>query len=158
MRWYSSAFNFNVPNKGRKHTFNFAYLGRRAGVYIIKENETVVYVGKSLFWLKQTLLNHFTKYTKDRASEHYRANYFEMRELWNYSAAAIEVPYHHDTTKKQVEKEVTWLEWYLINYFDPRDNVKSKIEYPVSPPNKKDWFDEGFIQDEIADGDDELPF
>lgn len=90
------------------------------GVYIIMENEKIVYVGMGSTQTNKALYKHFERYKKDRETSHYRANYFATRDIFQYQAAVIEIP--HGTLKEVLE-----LENYLILYLDPLDNRKGVI-------------------------------
>lgn len=112
--------------KLKRPVFSFRYLINVPGVYIIMENEKIVYVGMSASKVSKALYQHFVKHGKDRHGSHYRANYFQTREQFEYRAVIIEVPFV-GKNQTQITREVLELEKYLIWYLDPLDNRKGVI-------------------------------
>ncbi len=104
--------------------FSFRYVNV-PGVYIIMENEKIVYVGMGK-QINKALYKHFEQYRKDRNTSHYRANYFVTREAFSYQAAVIEVPWI-DRQREEIYRDTKALEDYLIWYLDPLDNKKGII-------------------------------
>jgi hypothetical protein len=48
---------------------------RIPGLYFIKENDVLVYIGKSAYNVKQVLYRHFQQWNPDRTCRHYRVSY-----------------------------------------------------------------------------------
>lgn len=124
------------------------------GVYIIMENEKIVYVGLGTTRVGKALYQHFLRYRKDREGAHYRANYFLTRDAFLYKAAIIEIPWI-GRSQGDISKDVSDLENYLILYFDPRDNVKGvisedSIAVEVLADNWKALVVEGLSPEEIV--------
>ncbi len=120
---------------------NFRFTLARAGVYIIRENGKVVYIGFSATNLYKTMHRHFQQ--------------------WNHRGQPV-VTYVNKFRRNKYTVSVTLtgartaalLETALIRKYKPRDNP-GKIEFALSKPEKKianDWIKEKTIADK------DLPF
>lgn len=118
---------YAYKNGKRICTFSKASYNVRGGTYIIRENENVVYVGMSVKWLYQAMYNHFSPYQLDRHSQHYRVEYSETLDKYDYTVALIEVP-AIGRSEKCFKEEVFSFEKYLIKQLNPRDNIKEVEE------------------------------
>lgn len=90
------------------------------GVYIIKENNKVVYIGYSGYDVKQTLYRHFQKWNDKRHPETKRVQRIERVTYYNKN-------FDNDNYLIKVvfcktAKEAEQLESALIKKFRPRDN------------------------------------
>lgn len=116
---------------------------KKAGVYIIKENGIVVYVGMSKSCVVEAMYRHFYRW-KDWREE--RVTYYASLGLFQYECAIL--VFNSDTVE-QVERA-------LIFSMKPRDNKNLYEEYFVEKiENKIEQENE-----QQTDGDDErdLPF
>ena len=109
----------------------------KAGVYFIKEDNKLVYIGHSTSDLYTTILRHFHRGQRERVS-----NYNDRMYSNNYTVRVI------FTTSKQA---LDW-EGVLINKFKPRDNEYLKFG---DLKNAKQRY--RFIKTKIDDSD-EVPF
>lgn len=116
--------------------WNFLDFKDRSGVYIIKENGIVVYVGKSVRHISNVLKNHFYPYPQDRKTKHYRVTFYETKNVHKYECAIIEVPIACFRSWQAVSKAVEELETALIRHFNPKLNVKGK----VFTSSKEEWW------------------
>lgn len=89
---------------------------KAAGVYIIKENDKVVYIGMSRSCVVEALYRHFYEWN-DKRGQHVRVTYFDKMRRKNYEVIIM------ITCKEDAPK----LERSLIVSFSPRDN-KEKFE------------------------------
>ena len=87
----------------------------KAGVYLIKENETLVYIGYSKSNLYKTLYRHFQKWDDSWQDT---VTYFNKMTRNNYKVRVVL------TTPAKAKK----LETALINKYKPRDNKKIKYQ------------------------------
>lgn len=120
---------------------NFKFTDGKAGIYIIKENLKVVYVGHSQTNLYKTLYRHFQQWTAQQYVTSYAArikrNSYLISVLLTTPAAA-----------PRIEK-------YFVLQHNPRDN-KAKYNLFNQPEikNEKDEFFKQFREIEAQD----LPF
>ncbi len=121
---------FNGSN-GKKKVCSFkrSIYEERSGVYFIKENDEIVYVGMSNGKLYRTLYHHFYRYIFYHGYVHndkfwtppYRADYSDRLDLHTYEVALIDIPIkgsiiEHGTYIRELERD-------LIEILTPRDNV-----------------------------------
>jgi len=88
----------------------------KSGVYVIKENNTIVYIGMSKSNVWKALYRHFQSWNPDRTGKHYRVCYKNFLNIFHYSVTIIET---HPLNTEKIEEE-------LIRYYGPRDNEKFK--------------------------------
>ncbi len=119
-RKYSTWFNPYTITDIKKFC-NLTYTG--SGVYLIKENDIVVYVGRSLTDVKKTLYRYFQKWTDLRfdKTKNYiaRVTYFSMN-INNYKVKVVLCSSIEDTCT---------LEELLIKTLEPRDNKLKAEKY-----------------------------
>lgn len=89
----------------------------KSGLYIIKENENTVYVGKSDTQLYKTLTRHFQKWEHTSRQVTY--------DVWSadYKVKLIYAP----------KREISDLECKLIEKYNPRDNVQKCLDFSDVP-------------------------
>lgn len=118
-RKYSTWFNpYTIINDKRICTLN--YTG--SGIYLIKENDIVVYVGRSKKDLKNTLYRHFQKWTDlrpEKTNGIARITYHAMN-INNYKVKVVICSNIDD---------VCALEELLIKALEPRDNKLKAEKY-----------------------------
>jgi Uri superfamily endonuclease len=90
----------------------------KKGVYVIKEDGIIVYVGMTNYCLQNVLYRHFQAWNPDRRGVHYRVSYFDRKDYLKYEVAAI-------TEFKNISIENT--EKLLILKHLPRDNRKHVV-------------------------------
>lgn len=119
-RIYSSWFSPYKIEKD-KSICNLTYTG--SGVYLIKENDVVVYIGRSKSNVKKTLYRHFQKWTDLRSDKtrNYiaRVTYHSMN-INNYKVKVVLCNNISDTCA---------LEEILIKALEPRDNKLKAKKY-----------------------------
>lgn len=101
------------------------------GVYIIREGNQVVYVGKSNADIKKTLYRHFQRWTDRRSIDAKKYQIYERvtyhgQDLNNYT---VQVYYCNDTNK------IDLLETTLIFKLKPRDNKQKLQMYTLDQRN-----------------------
>jgi len=108
---YDSKGNCNLKSTGR-------------GVYLIKKNDAVVYVGQSFTDVKKTLYRHFQMWNDLRTTY--------TKKLQNYERVTY---YGQDRTKFKIKvifcKTITDtanLEFLLIKKYRPKDNTNKMID------------------------------
>lgn len=94
-----------------------------SGVYVIKENGVIVYVGLSKVSVYKTAYRHFHKWKDSHVR--YRVSYKEFLEVHKYEVAILELPY----------AECHLLEDTWIHSLQPRDNrdklsTNRRTDYP----------------------------
>jgi len=107
-----------LPTKTKRgKTYGLAGIRKKSGVYFIKENDVLVYVGMSRSNLQEALYRHFQDWSRSWAQR----RVFYKNELHEhvYTVACI-------TTDKD---EAHPLEKCYILEFNPRDNFKRYEEY-----------------------------
>ncbi len=109
----------------KRRTFSADYNGR-GGVYLIKENGIIVYVGMSTNWLHGVMYHHFHPYGVDRQGRHHRVEFSERLSTHTYEVALIEIP-SIGKTYAELEKEARALESRFIREIDPPLNTKGRI-------------------------------
>ena len=109
-------FKFLPPYLSEGKT-TFPTAQNRSGVYLIKENGKIVYIGKSGNNLYRTLYRHFERWT----AKYYVVTYKE--EMWrnNYTVRIV------FCTSNQADR----LEKYLIKRHDPRDNSDMHKDFEI---------------------------
>lgn len=119
-RKYSKWFKPYKELNGKK-VCSLDYTG--SGVYLIKENNIVVYVGRSLKDLKNTLYRHFQKWTDLRSDKQQnyiaRVTYHGL----NLDNFLVKVVICSNT------EDVCALEEILIKALEPRDNKLKAQKY-----------------------------
>jgi hypothetical protein len=104
---YIDVFKSLKSDKGRKTNLSFAF--GKSGVYIIKEDNKIVYIGQSGTNLYRTILRHFQSWN-DRTQA--RVTYIGKLSRHKYKVRVVFVP-----PKKAIQ-----LERDLIAKYKPRDN------------------------------------
>jgi|WetSurMetagenome_2_1015567.scaffolds.fasta_scaffold728884_2 excinuclease UvrABC nuclease subunit len=118
-----------------KTTFNTS---QRPGVYLIKENNIVVYIGYSAYSIYKTMYRHFQAWThKQQQVVTYKQTYAK-----NYTARLI-----YCTPKQAISLERT-----LILKYKPRDNENKYQNYSLNFEDKKNF--ENYVGTQIE----EAPF
>ena len=107
------AYPYKLINGVKHTTFNIRGV---AGVYLIYDNEELVYVGYSGNNLYRTLYHHFTQWNDNKQ---YRAIYSEKH--------VVRVVYC------KTAAQAANLEKALIIKFQPRDNEQKYSEYTTEP-------------------------
>ena len=79
---FQSVFNGRSKNGGRK--ISYPEIKQQAGVYIIKENDIVVYVGMSSSCAIKACYRHFYVWN-DKRGNHYRTTYINQLETHTYT-------------------------------------------------------------------------
>lgn len=116
-------FKFLPPYKSNGRT-NFPETQKRSGVYIIKENGKIVYVGHSSASLYKTLYRHF--------------------QVWNHNGQDV-VTYVHRLKRKKYTVRVIFctpaqaerLERALVLKYKPRDNDLKYKGYQLNAWDQK---------------------
>ena len=111
-------YKFSPPYKNGKCTFKNAW--NKSGVYIIKENNKIVYIGQSGYNLYKTMYRHFQSWDSHQA----RATYNKDNKRKKYSVRMI------FCTPQKAEK----LEVALCKKYNPRD---MKYKYTHTPKDNK---------------------
>ncbi len=131
-----------LPTKNKRgKTYGLSGIRKKTGVYFIKENGILVYVGMSRSNLQEALYRHFQDWQRSWAQK--RVNYLDFSNV--YEVACI-------TTEKD---DAHPLEKCYILEFNPRDNNKrydeyrSQVEIKISDP----YIEGGFYYH-----DSDLPF
>ena len=131
---------------------------RCAGVYVIIENDIVVYVGKSDGHLWQRSYQHFWSHKPDPRGPHYYFEFSQTLDVHDYKMALIQIPglnknFEQIKDFKQITKEVLELENYLTYQFRATVlNKKIIEEKPVIQPIESDF------GDLIPTPDEDIPF
>jgi excinuclease UvrABC nuclease subunit len=97
------------------------------GCYIIKKNDSVIYVGLSYSDVKRTLYRHFQKWT-DLRTDYTKKNQVYERVTYtgqNKSNFKIKVIFC------KTDKEISELEYLLIKKLKPKDNTLKNEIYSV---------------------------
>jgi heterodisulfide reductase subunit A-like polyferredoxin len=124
-----------------------AHHNKKAGVYLIKENENIVYIGMSQSCVVEALYRHFYEWNDVRQFAN-RVTYFNKLHKHNYQVVIMV------TTKQEAAK----LEQSMIITLNPRDN-RERYEEIVEMILKQ----RGYVKKEtqqLVPGipDDDLPF
>lgn len=133
----ASKFFYPYFKKGKalKCSLDHSKVKDRTGVYLIKQNEKIVYVGYSIGSLYKTIYRHFQSWN-DKAQE---------RKVYDKTGVKIRVFF---CTPKQADR----LETFFIQKLKPRDNkqtYQSEIVLNVSETFKK-LTDDDIIVDDYA--------
>ena len=115
-----------LPPYQREHKTTFPKAQKRSGVYIIKENGKITYVGMSGNNLYRTLYRHFEAWTHSQKVLTYQSRLKE----YNYTVRII------FCTRNQAFR----LEKYLIKKYRPRDNDEMYLDYEFK-------YEDGLVQD-----------
>lgn len=137
-------FKFLPPYKENGRT-NFPETQNRTGVYLIKENGKIVYVGKSGYNLYKTLYRHFQEWNhKYQEVISYKGPMYSRRKY------TVRVIY---CTPKQANA----LEKKLIMKYVPRDNTQKYDLFNLPPVEKKyhDQVMDQYFQEDVLN---ELPY
>jgi excinuclease UvrABC nuclease subunit len=97
------------------------------GCYIIKKNDSVIYVGLSYSDVKRTLYRHFQKWT-DLRTDYTKKNQVYERVTYtgqNKSNFKIKVIFC------KTDKEISELEYLLIKKLKPKDNTLKNEIYSI---------------------------
>ena len=154
---------FQPPFEGKRKsraasTFPRKDYKRCAGVYVIIENDIVVYVGKSDGHLWQRSYQHFWSHKPDPRGPHYYVEFSQTLDVHDYKMALIQIPglnknFEQIKDFKQITKEVLELENYLTYQFRATVlNKKIIEEKPVIQPIESDF------GDLIPTPDEDIPF
>ena len=130
-----------LPTSHSNGKTNIAWAKGRKGVYIIKEDNKIVYVGSSSSDLYRTAIRHFQTWNDSMSSE--RVSYKSKLNRHRYTVRIIEA----DNRRLRI------LEAALIEKHNPRDNFKQE---PV-----EDWeIDEAdrVLLEMASISDDDIPF
>ena len=127
-KWMPPYKTLGVPELGWKTETNFKFAQNKIGVYIIKKNGVVVYVGCSTQNVYAQMLRHFEPYKKYLSTTLKNTNYNQRKQLLQ---SGHKKAYHDDyetndyrvrviitNTAKQAED----LERALIKKYNPADN------------------------------------
>lgn len=107
-----------LPTQNKRgRTYGLAGIRKKTGVYFIKENDVLVYVGMSRSNLQEALYRHFQDWSRSWAQK--RVYYKNEIDVHNYTVACI-------TTEKD---EAPIMEKCYILEFNPRDNHMRYEEY-----------------------------
>lgn len=127
---FRDPFIVNSQNKTERPLFR-EYNGR-SGIYIIKENDMIVYVGKSVYWLPVRMYAHLHKVPVDPFGRR-RVGYNDKLSGNCIKVAFIEVPHTlsikgktQKLSKEEIDHYCTILEDKLIRDLQPPDNKKGK--------------------------------
>ncbi len=93
-------------------------IAKKTGLYIIKEDDMIVYIGRTSHCLQKVLYRHFQAWNPDRQSVHRRVTYFDRKNIFQYQVATIVM----DDINK-----ISDAERLLILKYLPRDNHKHVI-------------------------------
>lgn len=102
-------------HKGKGRKTNLAFCYEKSGVYIIKEDNKIVYIGQSGSNIYRTILRHFQSWN-DKTQK--RVTYFGKESRHKYKVRVVLVP----------PKKASQLEADLIAKYKPRDNPE-KLQY-----------------------------
>lgn len=119
--YYKNPFNGIHPNGQKKWTHPKASIPV-AGVYVIKEDGAIVYIGQSQTAIYKTAYRHFQQWN---CIKQYRVTYFNRLEDFNYTLGIYVCP-----PDKAAELEQKWIMKYA-----PRDN-RQWTEYNSLVKNK----------------------
>ena len=136
-------FKFLPPYKPDGKT-NFPYTANRTGVYVIKENGTIVYVGFSGYNLYKTMYRHFQSWHHKTQEV---VSYKSRMGSKNYTVRVIYC----------TAKQAAALEKALIKKHRPRDNeMKYKInELPIVEQRYIETVEDTYQETDIYGG---LPY
>ncbi len=128
------------------HIRTLGYYKKRAGIYFIKENTKIVYIGRASDMTKRCY-NHFCESNLRLPSQ---VSYFPKLATHRFKISFIEFPRKHSGHGELSygELKAILMDWEkkLIAQFNPRDNSQNKHNfYPV------DNEDNGFAYPEYAD-------
>lgn len=141
---FQPAFKGRLSHKRRVRTF--ANYGGESGVYLIKEDGIVVYVGMSRSCVVKACYRHFYKWTSWKQR---RVVYRDTLDVKEYTVMIIPM---YVTQAHDLEKA-------LILTMNPRDNYDRYIEYLEKLKEGKIKFDSNENKDIINEYEhDDLPF
>lgn len=138
-------FKFHPPYKPNGRT-NFPETQKRTGVYLIKENGKLTYIGFSGTDLYKTLYRHFQFWSEKEyrggkvVPAQYRVSYQSRMKRNRYTVRVV------FCTAAQAER----LEKALIKKHNPRDNALKYEQYQLSYQDKQDHlkYDQQPVEDE----------
>ncbi len=142
------AFRFQPPYNSKGKT-TFPGASKKSGVYLIKENGELVYVGYSGTDLYKTMYRHFqswsdAEYKGGKAiPAQYRVSYKEFLEKKKYTVRIV------FCTAIQAER----LERVLIKKYNPRDNANKYEQYQIEFNDTKVYSE--YVHTEVID---HIPF
>jgi|GEM_PF-2407222 len=117
-----------VPELGWKTETNFKFAQNKPGVYIIKKNGIIVYIGSSTQNVYAQMLRHFEPYEKTISSQFENTDYAKRKKILQ---TGHKKPYWHDYEKNDYRVRVIItntalqsknLEIALIKKYGPPDN------------------------------------
>lgn len=119
--------------EGKK--WSFPMVKRKAGIYLIWENNVLRYVGQSTTSLSETANNHFSPFKEknydNRWKDHYRVCFAETKFTHKYEIAFVEISRFWFTSEQDFRSAVDTLEKGLIRCFsDTLFNVKDMPSIP----------------------------
>lgn len=118
----------SVPELGWKAETNFAFAQGKPGVYIIKRNGKIVYVGSSTQNVYAQMLRHFEPYIKKNSSTLRNLDYETRKSLFqsghkkNYFSDYIQNQYLVRIILTNTANQSRNLERALIKEYKPSDN------------------------------------
>lgn len=108
-----------LPTKSKNGKSNIAWSRGKKGVYIIKEDNKIVYVGYSVSNLYKTIIRHFQEWND--SSQEGRVSYRSRLNKHRYTVRIIIAD----------QSRASKLEKGLIEKYQPRDNYQfTEIEFP----------------------------
>lgn len=128
-----------MPNGSRSGKTNINFAKGKKGVYLIKENDKIVYVGSSMSDLYKTAIRHFQQWNDGQ----YRVSYRNKLRTHKYSIRFVFLN----------ENRIPHLEAGLIDKYKPRDNNQSESYVIDLNPTKVEEVVEMFMDTNI-----EVPF
>ena len=132
---FIDVFKTLKSKKGRKTNLSFAF--GKSGVYIIKENNKIVYIGQSGSNLYRTILRHFQCWN-DRTQA--RVTYINKLSKNKYKVRVVFVP---PNKALQLERD-------LIAKYKPRDNpdkIQQVLEFQEQRKNKTYKVTDDFLKE-----------
>jgi len=141
-------FKYHPPYKANGRT-SFPETVKKSGVYLIKENSILVYVGFSQNNLYKTLYRHFQEWTDKSyrggrsAPPEHRVTYVSKMKRHNYT---VRIVYFSTAQAARLEK-------MLIRKHNPRDNWMKYEEY-----QQTGWDDKVITEYDDAPIERECPF
>lgn len=113
--------------------FPYTAFGSRPGIYFVKENGVLVYVGKSHTNLSVRCACHFRKKSKGKDGQsHSGVHVFYDRTKEQYEVLLVDVPLRSIKTLGLVSE----IESFFISLLNPRDNTNGKTEQLEEPEIK----------------------
>lgn len=135
-----------LPSGSRNGKTNIAWARGRKGVYIIKENNKIVYIGSSESDLYKTAIRHFQVWN-DR-NQVQRVSYVTRLRRKKYTIRIVEV---------SPVSRIHLLEAKLIDRHNPRDNFRPE-PIPEKLEEKADEALENYLRRAVEISEKGLPF